>query len=351
MMSEMKGAASALGAKTARACDSCLKVRARWYCAADDAFLCHGCDNSVHSANQLASRHERVRLQSASSKVTTTQAWHSGFTRKARTPRQKNHNLALQQRFKEKVLFNNTSSVVLPLVPELGGEEQEQLVDDDESEEQLLFRVPVFEPFDAEPCIKELKYNTQNDAADDEEACNLESFCDFDVDLAEFAASVESLLGNGVHEDLGEVFNYTKEDEIAAYVIGDAATSEKAKVKDEELDTADTKRGCHLESVLDITSNEAFEWNIDSMLQEEKEAVVASNSGEREEGTKRDMFLRLNYEEVITAWASQGSPWTTGNPPKFNSDEDFLPNCMVFSSLNDLYFASSNATYTQLCIF
>ena len=58
-----KKAANAMGGKTARACDGCLRKRAGWYCAADDAFLCQGCDTSVHSANQLARRHERVGLK------------------------------------------------------------------------------------------------------------------------------------------------------------------------------------------------------------------------------------------------------------------------------------------------
>ncbi|WP_368736191.1 B-box zinc finger protein, partial [Salmonella enterica] len=57
-----------MSGKTARACDCCVRKRARWYCAADDAFLCQSCDGSVHSANPLARRHERVRLKSASLK-------------------------------------------------------------------------------------------------------------------------------------------------------------------------------------------------------------------------------------------------------------------------------------------
>lgn len=40
----------------------CGKERARWYCAADEAYLCERCDGSVHSANAVAKRHERVRL-------------------------------------------------------------------------------------------------------------------------------------------------------------------------------------------------------------------------------------------------------------------------------------------------
>ena len=63
-----KSLVNAFGGKTARAYDSCIKKRARWYCAADDAFLCQACDSSVHTANSLARRHERVRLKPASFK-------------------------------------------------------------------------------------------------------------------------------------------------------------------------------------------------------------------------------------------------------------------------------------------
>lgn len=322
MITDMK-AASALGGKTARACDSCLRRRARWFCAADDAFLCHGCDTLVHSANQLANRHERVRLQTASNKVTTEQAWHSGFTRKARTPRHNKH-MALQKRFKDEVLFNNTSTV-LPVVPELGGEEPVP-DDDEETEEQLLCRVPVFEPFDAELCNIYNEVSMKNHAAD-EEACDvLDSFSEFlpsDMDLAEFAADVESLLGSS------EVFD-CKEEGVAKGAM--------VKVKDEELD-ADT--ACHLDSVLDMTNDEAFYWNIDSVLstaaaapEEEEKVVVSVDAPSSKVETKREIFLRLNYEEVITAWASQGSPWTTGNPPNFNSDDYWPDPLVLFSSLS-----------------
>ncbi|KAI5382915.1 zinc finger protein CONSTANS-LIKE 16 [Lathyrus oleraceus] len=348
MITDMKSGgadAGALGAKTARACDSCLRRRARWFCAADDAFLCHGCDNLVHSANQLASRHERVRLQTASAKVTTTtataKAWHSGFTRKARTPRH-NKNSSIQQqqqRLKEKILFNTS---FLPLVPELGGEEEEEdrerglLVDineiEEEEEEQLLCRVPVYDvdPFDLENC------NVKNDAADFEDMCDLDSFCEFDVDLAEFAANVESLLGVGsseIHENSTEqVFDYKQENEM------DPSKNEILKVKDEELDD--------LESVFDMTSDEVFHWNMDhdeSMVHQEKEFMPLSNSSVgvsesviTKEETKRERFLRLNYEDVISAWSRQGSPslWTTANPPKFNSDDDSWQNFLGSSGVD-----------------
>eukprot|EP00252_Welwitschia_mirabilis_P010367 TRINITY_DN235_c0_g1_i1.p1 TRINITY_DN235_c0_g1~~TRINITY_DN235_c0_g1_i1.p1 ORF type:complete len:224 (-),score=-39.05 TRINITY_DN235_c0_g1_i1:560-1231(-) len=47
---------------TARPCDACRAASAAIYCRPDAAFLCSACDAKVHSANKLASRHERVWL-------------------------------------------------------------------------------------------------------------------------------------------------------------------------------------------------------------------------------------------------------------------------------------------------
>ncbi|KAI4344375.1 hypothetical protein L6164_011609 [Bauhinia variegata] len=44
----------------AKPCDSCKSAAAAVFCRADSAFLCMGCDNKIHCANKLASRHERV---------------------------------------------------------------------------------------------------------------------------------------------------------------------------------------------------------------------------------------------------------------------------------------------------
>uniref|UniRef100_A0A0V0GWK3 Putative ovule protein n=1 Tax=Solanum chacoense TaxID=4108 RepID=A0A0V0GWK3_SOLCH len=136
MMTSGSKTENAIGGKTARACDSCLSKRARWFCPADDAFLCQSCDVSIHSANQLASRHERVRLETCSNKSTITKlvdkthqpAWHQGFTRKARTPR--NGKKAQIRQWK-----NNEEN----RVPEIGSDENEF-----GNEDQLLYRVPIF---------------------------------------------------------------------------------------------------------------------------------------------------------------------------------------------------------------
>ncbi|KAF8053060.1 hypothetical protein N665_1469s0011 [Sinapis alba] len=45
-----------------RLCDSCRSAAATLFCRADAAFLCGECDGKIHTANKLASRHERVWL-------------------------------------------------------------------------------------------------------------------------------------------------------------------------------------------------------------------------------------------------------------------------------------------------
>ncbi|CAM6023942.1 unnamed protein product [Sphagnum balticum] len=55
-------AAMAIAGRATRACDVCGIQRARWYCGADEAYLCAKCDTTVHGANALALRHDRVRL-------------------------------------------------------------------------------------------------------------------------------------------------------------------------------------------------------------------------------------------------------------------------------------------------
>ncbi|XP_078445557.1 zinc finger protein CONSTANS-LIKE 3-like [Wolffia australiana] len=46
----------------ARTCDACGGGAAAVYCEADAAFLCGACDVSVHAANEISSRHVRVRV-------------------------------------------------------------------------------------------------------------------------------------------------------------------------------------------------------------------------------------------------------------------------------------------------
>ncbi|KAF2533865.1 hypothetical protein F2Q70_00030785 [Brassica cretica] len=231
----MKSLASAVGAKTARACDSCVKRRARWYCAADDAFLCQSCDTLVHSANLLARRHERVLLKSASkhsnhnhspsSPPHEAATWHHGFTRKPRTPRGSGK--------------KNNLSIFHDLVPEISFEDQTESC---ELEEQLICQVPVLDPTVAEQLLNDvaeakiefpiMRSGVMMDDQEDEdnaESC-LNGFFPTDMELEEYAADVESLLGRGLDtesyamEELGlsktEMFKIEKEEETKDMNIG-----------------------------------------------------------------------------------------------------------------------------------
>ncbi|KAM7489785.1 hypothetical protein LguiB_027269 [Lonicera macranthoides] len=50
-------------------CDVCEKAPATVICCADEAALCSKCDTEVHAANKLASKHQRLVLQSLSNKL------------------------------------------------------------------------------------------------------------------------------------------------------------------------------------------------------------------------------------------------------------------------------------------
>ncbi|OIT21460.1 PREDICTED: B-box zinc finger protein 22-like [Nicotiana attenuata] len=48
-------------------CNACESAEARVLCCADEAALCWSCDDKVHAANKLASKHQRVSLSASSS--------------------------------------------------------------------------------------------------------------------------------------------------------------------------------------------------------------------------------------------------------------------------------------------
>nr|GMD77134.1 zinc finger protein CONSTANS-LIKE 6 [Ipomoea batatas] len=143
------------GKAAARACDYCIGKRARWYCAADDAFLCQACDSSVHSANPLARRHGRVELKTLSINAAAAAAaniepsWHRGFTRKPRTPRHGR--------------YNNNYNNIVP-VPEMCSDENYSH-DDEKEDNLLLYRVPIFDPFMTDICTTLNSSNITDDAA------------------------------------------------------------------------------------------------------------------------------------------------------------------------------------------
>ncbi|XP_058183565.1 zinc finger protein CONSTANS-LIKE 16-like [Rhododendron vialii] len=314
-----KKLANAVGGKTARACDNCIRKRARWYCTADDAFLCQSCDSSVHSANPLARRHQRVRLQTASSPEKFAPTWDKGFTKKARTPRNGKRTANQNLKSEESVLSSD------PLVPELGDGENSN---EENYEEQLVYRVPTLDPFETSGDGVGSEYGDHDDHGN-----NLHGlFVPSEMELAEFAADVENLLGFEEESFGMEVLGlseHSKERDIGKGCLD----AERVKVEDEEGDV--------MENHDYGMAMEPFEFNFDydssAMCEEEEANIKVRDRVRNMEGEggefgdvkkkKKMKLLRLDYKGVMMAWDSQKSPWTGGDRPELDPSECW-PHCM-----------------------
>ncbi|CAN6239538.1 unnamed protein product [Urochloa humidicola] len=340
-MSGSKAAAgAAVGGKAARACDSCLRRRARWYCAADDAFLCQACDASVHSANPLARRHERLRLRPAAPLLEAGAA--STSTPTASKKRRQQAAPAAWSRRKARTRRPPVKSVgallsrKLGVVPELttvesSSEERKAEEEEDEEEEQLLYRVPTFDralaelcsppPADDSPaaaaasCFREEHAKAAAAAAAVAESPvqqlpDADSFAagfgPTDAELREFAADMEALLGQGLGDgnELDESF-YMESLGLMATPSPAAEDGGRVLVKTEPDSSAISR--------------------CDEGRFEQKASATASNGGAAAEDAqflKRSLDLRLDYEAVIESWGS--SPWAGGRRPDVQLD-DFWP--------------------------
>ncbi|KAM6562040.1 hypothetical protein CsatB_022038 [Cannabis sativa] len=379
-----KASNDVVGGKTARACDSCVKKRARWYCAADDAFLCQSCDHSVHSANSLAKRHERVRLKTASSPIKLTElpsspTWHRGFTKKARTPRQGKQNNNNNKPHGSSSGSSGTVPNPFSLVPEYLNSPEE------ENEDQLLYRVPVYDPFVVASQNAQVSKSTTSFGAANNNNNNLINGFVFPAqemdDLAEFAADVESLLGHGLENDecfgMKELGFVDSKDETTTTTeeSGGVKVEKEEDQNDDQLLAVGLGGNTSLDDMVMIT-REPFQFNFDDYdddvspapscgVEEENDEnniiikemkndngndvndVVFDNKknssstssmmmlikkNKKMKKQKHQILLRLDYEAVSTAWATQGgSPWTTGDRPDLDPDS-CLPDCMMLMS-------------------
>ncbi|KAG6573962.1 Zinc finger protein CONSTANS-LIKE 16 [Cucurbita argyrosperma subsp. argyrosperma] len=310
---------TAEGGKTARACDSCISKRARWYCAADDAFLCQACDALVHSANSLARRHERVRLQTASfrpsSDKSSAASWHQGFTRKPRSPRMGKAALARKPS---------------PQVPEVNAKEETE-----DQEQLFLHRVPVL---GADSNVGDL-------ASFVGEKENSNGYLSYDMDPAEFAADVESLLGNSLDTecfDMEELGLGASQDDWTTKDDSSFNSCELIKIEPDEIEEltpmmlgieTDPMREPFDLNFMDFSDNPSCDKEEKASV--EVMALAKNHEFEVEEETKiatnkKKVSLTLDSEAVIIAWGSRGTPWTSGERPNVDLDyywPDYMGMC------------------------
>lgn len=330
----MKKMASAVGGKTARACDGCVKKRARWYCAADDAFLCQVCDSSVHCANPLAKRHERVRLKTASSfkqilsESKTMPSWQRDVIRKPRTPRGGKQSTGAGTSTPRSG-YGSTRNP-FSLVPEVGVDETTSVC---ENGEQLVYtRVPVYDPFVAELCTSansnvESKFDFDQDQNSNSGIVNpsldlnpnppksydvskFKGFLASEMDLEEFAADVESLLGKGLEN---ESYNMDSLG-LVEIVKEENKTTGKNAFDMMSFEYDDCSGNCGVEEI-----------EVDEGDDETKENVTMVMTS-----LSKEKMLRLDYEEVIESWAGVRCPWACGTRPNIDPAHCW-PTCMVCS--------------------
>ncbi|TVU45424.1 hypothetical protein EJB05_04911 [Eragrostis curvula] len=304
-------AGAALGARTARSCDGCMRRRARWHCAADDAYLCQTCDAAVHSANPLARRHHRVRLATASSSATSpprdpdAPAWLHGLKRRPRTPRSK-----LMGSKHEAAAASAAIASAAASVPDLdqadeessglgliGDDSEHGLVDDDDDDD-LLYRVPEFDPVLAE------LYTPMADERKPPASCLISSLAG--TSTPEFVAS-----GSADHADALSAFD-VPDMELASF----AADMESLLMGvDEGFDD------------LGFLDDEKPQVNVDHFGLDFEVSAAPAPAPERVEDKKRkrpEMILKLNYEGVIASWARDGgSPWFHGERPRLDPGDSW----------------------------
>ncbi|XP_076948568.1 zinc finger protein CONSTANS-LIKE 6-like [Bidens hawaiensis] len=353
MVSSHKTLANVIGGKTARACDNCVRKRARWYCAADDAFLCQSCDGSVRSANPLARRHERVRLKTASLKLSSLDKpaapqWHQGFTKKPRTPRGGKHASKHAAKSEESGVSLNFNP--LHLVPEIGSDETTATC-----EEQLLYQVPVLDPFAAELCVsvKQTEVTTPVEVDDHHGSKVMVDMNNSlnglmlpsDVELAEFAADVESLLGKGLDEE-----SFAME---GLGLMDCRESLERVKVEEQDDNHHHMQSSCDNYEMEMMREPFQLSFDYDSPLWDEEKlddkvmvvkhddedqhvhininVNIEKNGDDDDDENKKHIInkriLKLDYEGVMATWDEERSPWTTGHRPEVDPDQCWLQ-CM-----------------------
>eukprot|EP00249_Psilotum_nudum_P022215 c28419_g1_i2 orf=538-2040(-) len=416
-----------IAGRTARPCDACGKDRARWYCAADEAYLCERCDGSVHSANPVASRHERVKLGSNGapvkinrrSSLTTNEspsrrkdeslgvfaaskAWHHGSRKRSRItyPRPIGQ-LAFQSPLLPRAATAKEveARILMPLPEEdtqtpkselactyltpspssdcfgtytvklerTSPVEEDQLTDNlteglrfpKTEDSDLAHEVPIFEPLlqelisgsgDLMERILPTTPSWSNDATTgfmDREA-KAEKIDDHFLDSRSSQYEIESDINSMIEEGSISIDDVSGLD---AFDVTDLCTSSNMDNESDEFDLPIMEMWRnHLDSFnggcdeAGLLGPSPFKAKGERHLEPESvtleqgvdliHAMDVTSFDELEKKSKpktfsRTLSLRLNYEDVLSAWSDRGSLWMDGCRPQTVPDDSILDGCSI----------------------
>lgn len=377
-----------IGARAARACDVCGRERARWYCAADEAYLCERCDGSVHSANTVAKRHERVRLgpNGAPMKIERSSCgvvkkddpfrpWHHGTRKKPRTSR---HHLAASRSAKA---WTAKSLADVKVKPEPGSPEAENLVPENHlldsfldckslQDDFFLHEVPIYTPIVPEclpgdgfdlaeekpacesPFLVCADTESPNNADDEVDflvpgnCIDIDHFLDSGADIRDLDVEMDCVIGEGQEmqcmEGMG-MLGFAEE--------GYAADTFNSGVL---LYGGDTSEGEQREVCLDGESPRSWLCKVkvesppdQALTEADADRILGWKLESVQLGNKPKLGLKLNYDEVLNAWSDKGSLWMDGHRPQTVADESSLDGLGGFDTglVPDLSYNSSCSTY------
>ncbi|BFI31227.1 protein MpBBX3 [Marchantia polymorpha subsp. ruderalis] len=285
-------AVMSMAGRAVRACDVCGRDRARWYCAADEAYLCGRCDNSIHCVNALASRHERVRLNpngtACKGGERTSSKSFPGLQIRKSSKSLKHHVNPKMRMIKDEMLaqsfFSNPDDTSrVPGYPE-------SLPEDESSRLGLPAYVP-----DLQASVDDL--GGDGSASDG-----------FPMDMPQELDSLERGDEDCVGGSDDEYLDFT--DIVTEADFLDDKGDEGSVFSQDDIKS----EHCH-----DAVKNEGFGQfqpvcndGFESInVKVEKDGSLFHQTQQfSEEGQTKCLSLKLNYEDVLSAWSGRGPLWT-----------------------------------------
>ncbi|KAJ7551216.1 hypothetical protein O6H91_06G005000 [Diphasiastrum complanatum] len=393
--------AIAIAGRSCRPCDVCGRDQARWFCASDEAYLCGKCDGSVHGANAVASRHERSPLgptglpmkSSSMSSYSTYLKSHgskghsaSGFSvstlglsrKKPRSIRPHPHIaiataaasadcLAKDQPKATRNVKNEPASHLIMHQP---SEEIAATIKSFQNEG--AHEVPIFVP-SLQDLFPPSFYNcslivdaSSGDGFATEEAetfqecdskCDFNGFLDSRMELRLMKEDMDTFMG----EENRAMDELTVVDELGLFSLcGEHLTNEEYGLEFsrmgsfiESTEASEGEVGDASKAVDGSFSDLCWRVKMEKDDSDETEklklevdellacALVTGIKEEEEEAAGSKVSLKLNYEDVLSAWSDRGSLWTDGRRPQIVPELDDSVRSLDIGLVPDLCFCSS----------
>ncbi|EFJ36969.1 hypothetical protein SELMODRAFT_438000 [Selaginella moellendorffii] len=345
--SNLAATAMAIAGRALRPCDVCGRERAKWFCKADEAYLCENCDGSVHGANAVSLRHERFRMgpngmlmknvkrvskfqlaedispTNSAAAVTAACAKDSHCPPRKKPRSSRSHSLGSN---------SSKESGKVKAEPKSPKEYAAEFQPCQESSHEVPIFDPLLEDFAASddnslgctvPCA------TPPDEDDEEmcftvpDDCDLDGFLDSEADLGVMDGIISGTIEMDGIADLGDVLG---ESECKTFthdsfgidfpaIFHSPSPNSDGSVAD-AFDSADAVK---------VKTEEAEE--LDKIKLEVDEMLgfaFSSASTVKEEEVEKKITLKLDYEDVLNAWSDRGPFWTEGPRPQTVPDDSLF---------------------------